>query len=133
MGNRLYCIFFTPPLKGEFTIGKDYTCKFTEKEILVYDDNMQPVNFESCESRQYFGLYVEHHDITMEEAPDDHLFIVLAGGKPNIREIKAYSHIYKVSYTIAQKALTDKENFVATGNYYAIEKICKILDEYGVQ
>lgn len=74
-----------------------------------------------------------HHDITIEEASDDHLFIVLASGKPNIRELKAYSHICKVSYTVAPKALTDKENFVATGNYYAIEKICKILDEYGVQ
>lgn len=133
MGNRLHCIFFNPPLKGEFTIRKDYTCKLTEKGILVYDDNMQPVNFESSESKQYFDLYMEHHDITIDEAPDDSIFIVLGGKKPNIREIRAYSYICKVSYTAAQKALADKENFLAKGNYYAIEKICQILDEYGVQ
>lgn len=51
MENRWYCICFNRPLKGEFTIGKDYTCELTEKGILVYDDNMQPVNFESCEGR----------------------------------------------------------------------------------
>ena len=133
MGNRLYCIFFNLPLKGKFTIGKEYTCEFTEKGILVYDDDMRTVNFENSESKQYFNLGIEHHDITIDEATDDSLFIVLAGEKPNIREIRAYSHICKVSYTAAKQALANKENFVATGNYYFIEKICRLLDEYGVQ
>ena len=133
MGNRVCCIFFNLPLKGKFTIGKDYTCELAEKRVLVYDDNMQAVNFDDSESKQYFDLYIEHHDITIDEAPDDSLFIVLTGSKPNIREIRAYSHICKVSYTVAQKALAGKENFVTKGNYYAIEKICRVLDEYGVQ
>ena len=56
MGNRLYCIFFNLPLKGKFTIGKEYTCEFTEKGILVYDDDMRTVNFENSESKQYSTL-----------------------------------------------------------------------------
>ena len=131
-----FCIFFNLPPKGKFTMEKKYSCEYTEKGILLYDDNMQPVFFEYSEYELYCHFYAGLYDPPIDptdETQDQSLYMVLEGGSPSIREIRAYSHICKVNYVSAKKALTHKENFLIKGNYHYLREICQILDQYGVK
>ena len=131
-----FCIFFNLPPKGKFTMEKEYSCEYTEKGILLYDDDMQPVFFEHSEYELYCHFYAGLCDPPIDptdETQDQSLYMVLESGKPSIREIRAYSHICKVNYVAAKKALTHKENFLIKGNYYYLKEICQILEQYGVK
>ena len=131
-----FCIFFCCPPKGKFTLEKRYPSEYSENGILIYDDNTQPVFFEHGEydlyCQFYAGLYDPPIDPT-DETQDMSLYIVLEGGSPSIQEIRAYSHICKVNYVAAKKALAHKETFLIKGNYYYLKEICDILDQYGAK
>lgn len=133
--NEYYCFCVHSPPRGLFTVEKKYFCAIPEAKtgVLIYDDNQDAVIFENHESNLYFEFYIEHEELPIDEWPDEKLFIVLAWGKPNISEIRAYAHILKVDYISAKQALSSKRTFVAKGNYYYIEEICGILDQYGVK
>lgn len=67
-----------------------------------------------------------------EETPVQNLFIILSGEVATISEIKAYSHLSKVNYVAAKKALTQKRNFVIRDTSHYVRELCEELDKYGV-
>ena len=123
------------PPRGLFAAGKKYPCAIPVDKagVLVYDDNQEAVFFENHESNFYFRFYIIHEEVPIKDLPDEYLYLVLAWGKPTIAEIRAYAHILKVDYISAKQALSDKQTFIAKGDYKHIEKICETLDQYGVK
>lgn len=71
-------------------------------------------------------------DALFEEAPVQNLFIVLSGKVASISEIKAYSHLFKVNYVTAKKALTQKRIFITQDTCHYVRELCKELDKHGV-
>ena len=133
--NEYYCFCVNLPPRGLFTANKKYLCAIPENKtgVLVYDDNQEAVLFENHESYYYFQFYIKHEEVPINDLPNENLYLVFAWGKPTIAEIRAYAHILKVDYLSAKQALSDKQTFIAKGDYNYIEKICGILDQYGVR
>lgn len=133
--NKYYCVCVGLPSAGSFTLGETYTCALPKSGpgIIVYDNHQEGFIFPDRISYQYFQFYIEHHEVPISELPDEKLFIVLVWEKPTISEIRAYAHILHVDYISAKSALSNKRTFIARGDYYYIEELCGILDQYGVK
>ena len=133
--NKYNCVCVGLPSAGSFTLGETYPCALPKSGpgIIVYDNQQKGFLFPGRISHQYFQLSIEHHEVPISELPDEKLFIVLARGKPAISEIRAYAHILHVDYISAKNALSNKRTFIAKGDYCYIEKLCGILDQYGVK